>query len=91
MRTHEGLIVGRIAQQFQCEVGLHRSADLDRAAWIDRPSAFGKLVVEDVAHACLADRVALTTQECQQKNIFRLEDGIAFELAGPVAVVILPG
>ena len=82
---------GDMPDQLQREVGLDRGADVGRAAGIDRPAAVGELVVLDIAGTSDADRVGFPTQERHQQDVFRLEDRVAFELADPVALFVLPG
>ena len=89
-RTDQGRIVGRVTHELEREVRLDRRADFRRPAGIDRPAALGKLAIQNVPGIAVADRLALTPQERQQQDRFRLENRVALELADPVPVGLLP-
>ena len=77
-------------RQLEGEVRLDGDTQLDRAIGIIVPTAFGKLLSEEVTCGLADFRVALPTHEGHEKDIFGFEDGIALEFTDPVAVGALP-
>ena len=80
-----------MACQLQREIGFYAGADIEWPARIDRPTAFGELLVQHVLGALRGNRVSLAAQPGQQQDVFAFEDRIAFQLADPVAIGVLFG
>ena len=81
---------GEHPDSFEREVRLDRGADVDRAARVDRPAAVGELLILDVrAHLTQTGSVS-RPEEGHEQDVFGFEDRVPFELADPVAVVVLP-
>ena len=84
-------MIGGVAGQLQAEIGFHRRADVGGPGREDAPAAVFVLVLEDVVGGFLkALRIAGAEQRVQQ-DVIGFESGIGFELAAPVAVLVLLG
>ena len=79
-----------MAGQLEREVGLDRDADVRRSAGIVAPAAVLLLLREDVVGGLANPAVLLAAEEGHEQDPFGFEDGVALELADPVAVRLLP-
>ena len=78
-----------MAGQLEGKVRLDRHAQLDRAAGIVVPAALGHLLLQQIACGLGDPFFTLAGKECHEEDIFRLEDGVAFQFADPVAISLL--
>jgi len=78
--------VGGVSLELEDEVGLDRSAHLGRAARVEGPTAPGQLLTAQVLGGFDRTRLVGPAQEMEEEEVLGLEDGVAFELAAPVAV-----
>src|SRR5215469_2499600 len=84
-------MVRLVASKLQPEIRLHGGADIRGPAGIDAPAAIGVLVLQDVARGFFEALLVDRAQQGVQDHVVGFERGVGFELATPIAVVVLPG
>src|SRR4029077_6339449 len=82
-------MVGGVTGQFQTKIGLDRGADVGRTVEGDAPSRVLILVLENPVYRLLEALLIAGTQQCVQQDVVRFQGGIGFELAAPVAFLVL--
>ena len=78
--------VGVVAGQLEGEIRLDRDAEFDRAAGVVAPAAVGLLLSQDVVGGLASSLLVLAAEEGHQQDVFGFENGVALQLAAPVAV-----
>ena len=78
--------IGRVARQFQREVGFDRRIHFARAAVINIPAAIGQLAFQDVANATLLNRIIHFTEPMHEEDVIGTESAIDEQLAAPMPI-----
>ena len=78
--------IGRVARQFQREVGFDRRIHFARAAVINIPAAIRQLAFQDVANATLLNRIIHFTEPMHEEDVIGAESAIDEQLAAPMPI-----
>ena len=78
-----------VADELEHEVGLDRSTQVRAATGVDGPATVGQLALAQIARGLAHLLPARATEKVHGQDVFRLENGVAFELGAPMAVLVL--
>ena len=79
-------MVRSVASHLQCEIRLHRGADVRWPVVVNRPSAIGILAVQNLHRALLGSHRILRAQQAMQQDVVGNQGGIGAQFAAPEAV-----
>src|SRR5207302_1187462 len=88
-RPLQGRCTGRVARQFETEIDFYRGADIRGPAFVDTPAPIPILLLQDVARGFREPLRITCAQHGMQNDVVGFERGVRFELATPVAILVL--